>query len=156
MLSNKHISFSILHMSSLHSPLLPLPYTLLQCLKDVDIRICIITKVCTANYKIFLKWLKHIQAIPHMINHKTKKFWRLYMSDLTATGCGCATTNNNNGFGCSSLIWIILLLSCCGGCGGNGGFFGGNSDNSCGCDLIWIILLLFCCGNNNGGCGCGC
>lgn len=108
--------------------------------------------------KIFIIPETHTSPV-HMIKHKTKNFWRLYMSDLTATGCGCNTSaNNNSGFGCSSLIWIILLLCCCGGCGGNGSFFGGNSDNGCGCDFIWIILLLFCCGNNGNGnsCGCGC
>lgn len=109
-------------------------------------------------FNIFL-FKKHIQAIPHMINHKTKKIWRqLNMSDLTATGCGCGSSVNNGNNGCCSIIWILLLLSCCGGCGGNSGFFNGG-DNNCGCDIIWIILLLSCCGGGNGfgfGCGCGC
>ena len=55
------------------------------------------------------------------------------MSDLAATGCGCAS---NEG-GCNWII--ILLLLCCCGCGGNNNMFGGCQDN-CG-SLIFILLI---------------
>ena len=104
--------------------------------------------------------METLTCLPHRINHKQIICGGTYMSDLTATQCGCSNNtnnNNNNGCGCSSIIWILILLSCCGnnnnsGCGcGNGinNLFGGNGDNGCCSSLIWILLLFSCCGCGN-------
>lgn len=115
-------------------------------------------------YKFYIL-RKHGQAILHKIKCKQTKHGGSFMSDLTATNCGCGcegTTTNNS----CNIIWTLLLLSCLcgngGGCGGWGNGCGNGCGNGFGNDsCTWIILLLLFCGNgfgcgNNCGNGCGC